>query len=190
MWGPLLGFPLRRFLFTHASTRVVYSRWLLIWIQVPWILRKAYAKVNWYICRNKVGMGVCIEVVDECISNLKKLNFVKPSFDFLFGISYFHMFLHELLIRDGLLFEFKCLKFCKMLMWKLSNIFAETNAEWVHKVVNGCISNLENINFAKPSLGSFLGTLYSHMLPHELLIRDGFLFEFKCLKFCKRLMWK
>ena len=68
-------------------------------------------------------------------------------------------------------------------MWKLFHLSAETCAEWVHNVLNDCISSLKNITFAKPSLDFPLGIPYLHMRPHGLLIRDGFFLNSSALIF-------
>jgi hypothetical protein len=108
-------------------------------------LKKAYVKVKQSICRNRCSMHGCLMILKNALAFWKNINFVKPSLDGPFGIFNLHMLLYELLIWRDFLFEFKCLKFCKRLMWKLINISAETGAEWVHNVANECISHLKNI---------------------------------------------
>ena len=117
---------------------------------------------------------------------------MKPSLDSLFGISYFHMFIHEKLIWDGFLFEFMCLQFWKRLVWKLITLCVQTGAQCMcyKKLLINASAIWKNINFVKPSLDSLFGIPYFHMFIHKKLIWDGFLFEFMCLKFWKRLLWK
>ena len=94
----------------------------------------------------------CIILLMNALAIWKNINFAKHSFYSPFDIPYLHMLLHDLLIWDGFLFEFKCLEFWRRLMWNLFNLSAETGAVWAYNVVIECISNLKNINFAKPSL--------------------------------------
>ena len=55
----LAGFPIQHSLFTRAYSRNINMRWLLVWIHVPYILEKAYTKVNEYIRRNRCRMHGC-----------------------------------------------------------------------------------------------------------------------------------
>jgi hypothetical protein len=135
-------------------------------------------------------MHWCIMLWMNASSVWKNINFVKPSLESLFGMPYSHVLLHKLLIWDGFLFEFMRFTFCKMLVWKLINLFAQTGAWRFLKAVNECIMHLKKINFAKHSLDSLFRILYLHVLIYEILIWDGFLFEFMCRTFWKKLMQK
>jgi hypothetical protein len=131
-----------------------------------------------------------IKLLMNVLAMWENINCANPCLDALFGIPYLHVLLHKLLIWDGFLFEFMWFTFCKMLVWKLINLFAQTGAWWLLKAVDEYIMHLKNINFAKHSLDSLFRILYLHVLIYEILIWDGFLFEFMCRTFWEKLMQK
>ena len=123
----LLGFPVRHFIFTYVySQENAWDGFLF-----EFMCLKFWKRLMWKLSgfSTQTHAKWVHKVVNECIMQLEKINFVKPSLDSLFGIPYFHMFIHKKLIWDGFLFEFMCLNFWKRFMHKLINISTETGAE-------------------------------------------------------------
>ena len=181
----LLQFPDWHSLFTYASSQIINLRWLLDWVHVIHILQKAYVKVNQYIHGNRCWMPGCMMLLMNASAIWKKYKLLKAYLDSLFGVLYLHVLLHMLSVWDGFSFRFMCLKFCRTLMWKLIYSSAQTGVLQLHKIVNECITNLENINFVKSSFNFLFGNLYLHLLIHKLLFWDSFLFEYMRFTFWK-----